>query len=63
MSFTIRKANVNDANELFEMIKSFHNDTNIRKKEFINTKEQFIKDAFEDNASIFFILLNLMNLF
>jgi GNAT superfamily N-acetyltransferase len=57
MSFTIRDANVNDALALFEMIEAYHSEVNIRNKPFTISKNDFIKDCFEDKSKIKFFIV------
>lgn len=52
MSFIVRKATVNDAHEVYEMIKTFHNEVNIYESTFLLSQESFIDDCFNDNSKL-----------
>ena len=54
MSFTIREATINDSLELFEMVKIYHEEINLRKKPFANSISGFIKECFEEKSKIFY---------
>ncbi len=54
MSFTIREANINDSLVLFDMVKAYHEETNLRKKPFTNSISGFIKECFENQSKIFY---------
>ena len=56
MSFTVRNARISDATILFEMIETFHKETNIRHRPFTNATEKFVEEAFKKDANINFFI-------
>ena len=56
MSFTIRKANINDATIVYEMIELYNNEMNIRNKPFENSQKKFIEDCFGSDSIVTFFI-------
>ena len=56
MSFIAREANIEDAEELFELTKRFHKNSFLREEQFITTLEEFIDSCFRKNPKAFYFI-------